>query len=716
MALAFAYTPWLLLIGVLVAAGATFWTYRRTSPPLSSGWRLALGALRFSALVLICFLLLDPIARQRSQTERPPVLAVLVDDSQSLRAVSGGETPDAARAALRPVLEAIGAASRPGEIRPFAFDQSVRALPRLTADSLSFQGSRTNLASALEAMPDELEDENLKGVVLISDGQYTAGRTPVRVADRYPVPIHTVTVGDTTRRRDVRIQRIATNDRAYLDTEVPVRIQVAAQGTRGEQTTVTLLQDGEPIDETTVQLPEGTGEIPVSLQYRPSSVGLQQLTARVTPLEDEATTQNNTQSTSLRVLETKRQVLLLGAAPSPTFASVRRILANDADTRLTVRVPRQDGAFYGGPLPDTLSNTDVVVLAGFPSEAVAPAPIERVASLIEDGTPAIFMLDHQTDVGAWAEQFGSALPARPPSGTALTEAPLQVTGPAAQHPVFRIEGVEPSLLTELPPLSVPAEAWRPSPDATVLAATAAPSEASRPALVVRRRAGRRSAAVLATDTWRWRTLPPSLQTADPLWPGLLSNLLRWVATQDTERQVRVQPVASTFEGGERIELTGEVYDASMAPLSDAAVEVTLTDSTGESTTYGMSRRGNGRYALEAGPLPSGTYRYRAEATRQGTTIGTDQGQFSVGQLRVEYQDPRANPVLMRRIAARSGGQAYRASDVDRLPADLAASSSFTAETVTQTTDTPLRRMILFLVLILLLLGGEWMLRKQKGLA
>jgi hypothetical protein len=470
------------------------------------------------------------------------------------------------------------------------------------------------------------------------------------------------------------------------------------------------------VDEAALQLPEGTGEVPVSLQYRPESAGLQQLTARVTPLDDEATVQNNSQTTSVRVLDTRRQVLLLGAAPSPSFAAVRRILAGDADTRLTTRIPRQDGSFYGGPLPDTLSDTDVVVCAGFPSAAVPSAATERIASLIEAGTPAIFMLDHRTDTDAWSEYFGAALPARPSGSTAFTEAPLQPAGSAAQHPVFRIEGVDPGLLTEMPPLSVPNEPWRPSSDATVLAATATATDDARPALVVRRRAGRRSAALLATDVWRWRTLPPSLQTADPLLPGLLSNLLRWAATQDSEQQVRVRPVASTFEGGEHVELSGDVYDESMAPLSDATVEVTLTDSTGETTEYAMTRQGNGRYSLDAGALPSGTYRYRAEATRQGTAIGTDQGQFSVGQLRVEYQNPRADPVLMRRIAARSGGRAYRSDAVDQLPADLAAASSFRAETVTRTAETPLRHMAFFLVLILLLLGGEWMLRKQKGLA
>ena len=86
MSLSFGLSPWLLALCLVLAAGLTYWTYRRTTPPISRGWRWLLGGLRFVALALIFFLLFEPIVRQLSTTERPPVLAVLIDDSESLRA------------------------------------------------------------------------------------------------------------------------------------------------------------------------------------------------------------------------------------------------------------------------------------------------------------------------------------------------------------------------------------------------------------------------------------------------------------------------------------------------------------------------------------------------------------------------------------------------------------------------------------------------------
>jgi hypothetical protein len=284
------------------------------------------------------------------------------------------------------------------------------------------------------------------------------------------------------------------------------------------------------------------------------------------------------------------------------------------------------------------------------------------------------------------------------------------------HPVFQIEEADVRLFERLPPLAVPSSAWTPTPDATVLATARRPAlSRSDPLLVVRRRAGQRTAALLGTDTWRWATLSADLEAAAPLWPGLVSNLLRWVATQNDDRQVRVRPVSSPFQGSEPVSFTGQVYDGSMSPVADAAVDVTITDSTGTEYPHSMTPIGNGRYDLSVGTLPEGTYRYEAVAQQADRTLGRDQGQFSVGALRLEYQQTRANPVLMRQIAARSGGRAYTMSNGASLSEHLSGAASFSSTTVTNASEAELWRTSIFLALILGLLAAEWTLRKRFGL-
>ena len=716
MAFSFGYSPWLLLLCVAVAGGLTYWTYRTTIPSLPTGWRVLLGGLRFLALALICFLLFKPVLQRFQSTERPPVLAVLVDDSQSMQVVTGDTStasPNVARTSVRPVVDALQDEAMPGTARFFRVGETSRALSGAITDSLRFDGARTDLASGLQTVPEELRDENLGGIVLVSDGQYNTGQTPLRAADRSPVPVHTVTVGDTTRQRDLRVQSVTTNDRAYLNSSVPVRVTLSVTEGPGKPVPVTLEQSGLTLDQRPVRLPSGTGEVSVDLTFQPEQAGLQQLTVRVPELSGEVTARNNARSASLRVLESKRQVLVLGAAPSPNVSALRRVYEQTADTEVTARIPTPDGSFLEGPLPDDLSSFDVVVLAGFPSPSVPDDVVQRVAALIEDGTPALFFLDRQTDLTAWTEHFDEVLPARPDATTSsFSEAPFRIAEGAQQHPVFRIEDADGALFERLPPLQVPTSEWSPTPDAQVLATAAT---TSAPLLVLRRRAGLRTAAVLGSGVWRWALLPSELQAADPLWPGLASNLLRWASTEENDSPVRIRPTASTFGGTEAVSFTGQVYNESMQPVSDAAVEVTVTDSTGTEYPYTMDAAGQGRYTLEVGTLPEGTYQYEAQARLGDTELGTDQGEFSVAPLRIEYQAPRADAVLMRQLANRAGGTAYTPQTVDQLPADLSDQNSFSREVVRQSSEAELWRTSVFLIAILALLATEWTLRKFLGL-
>lgn len=739
MSFSLGWSPALLVVAILAAAGLTVWSYRKTVPPLS-GWRKWLPAmLRFVALTVIVFLLLEPVVQSITQTERPPILAVLVDDSESLNITArssdtagsvrnapgngwgdGSGEPDAStepgtsRSPAASLLPAFGQID--GSVRYFSFDRALRDLGTSPADSLTASGSRTNLSAALDAVRSDLDGENLAGVVVVSDGQYNAGRNPLYVAERFPVPIHTVTLGDTTGARDVQIRRVTTNDLAYVGTELPVRVALRASQAGGEQVTVRLQQNGETLDQETVRLPAGTGEQSVDLSFTPDTPGLQPVTVSVTPLDGEATDRNNAARRSIRVLESKRRVLMLAGAPSPDVGALRRVLERDADTDLTVRVTRQDGRYYGGGFPEDFDEIDVLVLMGFPGPATRDADIDRVATALDAGLPVVFFMQPTTDLGRLSSLTDALPVAVDQARSSSIEALIAPTEQAFQHPIMQVENADDAPWDQLPPLQYNESRWTTSPDARTLATlNVRGMSIDDPALVIRRRAGQRSAALLAHGTWRWTNLPDDLAAARPVWPGVLSNLVRWVAAREDNRPVRVDPVQDVFAGGERVELTGQVYDESLEPVSDATVDVTVTADDGTEYDLSMDPRGNGQYGLDVGVLPEGTYAFEATGRRDGSTLGTDQGRFSVGELTVEYRETRADAALMRQVAERSGGQAFTAASIDEVPVAVQQASGFQASTFETEREFELWRLWGFLGLILACLAGEWTLRKRFGL-
>jgi len=237
-----------------------------------------------------------------------------------------------------------------------------------------------------------------------------------------------------------------------------------------------------------------------------------------------------------------------------------------------------------------------------------------------------------------------------------------------------------------------------------------------PIFAVRRRSATRSAALVGAGTWRWKNVPEDLAQFEHYWPSIFSNTVQWLTAREDDRPVRVVPVRDLFDGGEPVQLTGQVYDESLVPVSDASMEVEIHAPDGTVTPYTMNPIGNGRYTLDAGTFPEGTYRYEATARREDVELGSDEGVFAVGALTLEFKETSANAPLMRQIASRSGGRFLDDLSMGDFERDLtAAAGAFAPVVVEQEREIELRRRYIFLAIIIALLGAEWFVRKRSGM-
>ncbi|HMB91492.1 MAG TPA: hypothetical protein VKP65_11635, partial [Rhodothermales bacterium] len=125
--------------------------------------------------------------------------------------------------------------------------------------------------------------------------------------------------------------------------------------------------------------------------------------------------------------------------------------------------------------------------------------------------------------------------------------------------------------------------------------------------------------------------------------------------------------------------------------------------------------GNGRYVLDVGTLPEGTYTYEATGERNGVTLGNDSGTFAVGSLTLEFKETRANAALLRQIAQRSGGLFFTADQLASLPSALQDGGSFSPVVFEATRETELWHLPVFIAIVILLLTTEWVLRKRSGM-
>lgn len=702
-------SPLLLLLALCIAAGFAWWTYTRMVPRVPTRQRGLLAGLRFATLGILLILLFEPILQRTTARDEAPVLAVLVDATRSL---APHDTGGVGAATLLATLREMPPIS--GEMALFRFAADTQPIEG-PLDELAFDGARTDISRALEQVRQRLDGRNLRGVLLISDGRYNTGRNPLHLADRYPVPVYTVTVGDTTRPRDVLIADVVTNDIAYAGVELPIRVSVQADGFAGQSATVAVSERGRVLGRQTITLPPDGLQQTVDLAVTPEQEGLRRYTISVTEFDDEATHANNSAGVSVRVLSARRRVLLLAATPGPDLSTLRQELELDPNLEIDVRTPRRDGAYYEGDFPSRLADYDLAILLGFPGPATPPGHASAVASAAEEGLPLLFILSQQTDLSRLASALGDVLPARPTTvRTAFLEGQIAPTGPGASHPILAIPGAPAGGLERLPPVLLNESRWTAAPDARVLATTRVRGIAlDDPLLAVRQRGRARSGAILAAGTWRWRNLPADLDDLAGFYPGLTQNLIRWLTSREDDRPVRVRATQDLFDTTEPARFTGQVYDETLEPVSDADVHLTITTPEGTELPFPMRPLGNGRFDVDAGALPEGDYAYTARAERQGVPLGEDRGSFAVGTLDLELRNLTADHALMAELARRSGGEAFFPDELTPLAASL--EERMVPRAVETTSDTELRRLTPLLALIIVLLAGEWVVRKRAGM-
>ncbi|MBO6576279.1 MAG: hypothetical protein JJ896_16330 [Rhodothermales bacterium] len=705
MSLSFGLSPWILiLLGLLAVAGA-IWLYRNTVPRVESSGRIVLSGLRMASLLLLIFLLVEPLITRERTAADPPVVALLIDDSQSM--VADGDTT-AIRAA------AAGITPPGADVRAFRFATDLQVdVP----DSMHFSRGRTDISAALEQTLAELEGENLRAVVLVSDGRYNTGRNPLHIADRFPVPVHTVVLGDTTSRQDVQVRRVLTNEVAYRGTALPMEVGIRHEGFGNARVTVRVLEGGRVLDQEQVTLPAEAGEVPVTLEVVPDTTGLVRYDISVSRSVDEFTYRNNVASVAVQVLESRRRVLLLGGAPSPDLTAIRAALGTDDELAVDLFVRRSSGGYFQGPLPD-LTEYDLLILSGWPSQGTDAGDVDRVASAVaEESIPLLLTLGQRTDFRLM-QRLGPILPVQPRViRSGRTEGRPVRTGAGLRHPALALPANAPGdAWNALPPMAVTDVTWQTAADAQVLATTAIRGVTlDDPSLVLRRRSGARAAVLLASGFWQWSNLPPSLEAYQEVWPTLTGNLVQWLAAPEDDRPVRVRPLTTSFEGGERVEFFGQVYDESAQPVPGATVDLQIRTPDGTTLPFAMRSIGSGRYRADAGTLPEGRYAYTAAASLANEQLGEDSGVFSVGPLALEYQDTRADAALMRQIALRTGGQALDLSSLGALSQPAAQASWLHPRDRVVRSSIRLWQRYPFLVLVLVLLTAEWFLRKRRGL-
>ncbi|MCS7210916.1 MAG: hypothetical protein RMI34_06670 [Chloroherpetonaceae bacterium] len=699
---------WLFVLALCAAVGLAIFTYyaTRLSPALKAG----LIVLRSLSVFLTFSLFLEPACTRTTRYTELPTLAVVIDNSESLTIQDGsGRRDSLVRATLTRYRSALD------ELGHIKFYQFGSAFKPTVLDSVTFSDKYTNFSDAIESLLRLRTPEKLNAAVIVSDGQVTAGETPSYAAERSPIPIYTVLVGDTLIKRDIALRRIVAPDVAVVGAKTPISAVITQEGFRGATLTATLRSDKTVLERKTITLtsPEQT----VAFELVPKEAGETRFQLSLSTLAGEFSTRNNAQSFFIKVQKQKKKVLVVSGLPDPEISAVRNALATSSSIEAVFFTQRGASDFIEGALNlDKHKDADVAILIGFPNAVVSEGIAAQIKKFLETTNLPVFSIMTFQSSAVRLKAFEPFLAVRigRTSGEVLDNlASIKATLQAAQLSIFRpIAASLDQSLRQAPPVSYLDFNFQPKPSSTTLWTLGFQNQTTDKVLfAIAKSAERKTATLTAIQFWKlW--LSPDEEVRE-LYRQTILGTLEWLTAQEDLRRFRVEPAAKIFDESERVLFSATLQDEALQPISSAAITLKVQHKeTGNaySTVFEPSSEA-GLYHAAFERLPAGDYSFSAEAREGERLLGTAAGRFLVSQTSLEFRQLHADANTLRSIAAQSGGKFYHLTEFEAFLQDLRRDAAF-QPTLQQTQQSAeFANLAPTLVIILFLLAAEWLIRK-----
>ena len=704
----------LMLLAAVAAFVLSFVAYRYTLPPISPSLRFSLVALRTLGLFLLLLLLGEPLLSLVYHRTEKPVLALLIDQSKSMTIRDKGG--DRREIALQLAESRTFRDSLPNTDLVYGvFDSKMTLLTSFAIDSVAFRGDGTDIGGALRQLKSAMQQRNLRGVLVLTDGNSTGGSGVLAEAEELGVPVSAVGIGDTTVPRDILLQRVVSNTITYVGTTVPVNATLKSSGFTNERVEVTLLDGGTVRDRKTITLEPGIRQYEVPLSFKPDADGTKKITVEASELPGELSTQNNRSSLYVKVLKSKMRVALFGGAPSADVAAIRRALQEDENVEVKAFIERGNGQFYGGmPAQQDVRDADCILLVGFPGAASSTTVLRMLADQCAAGKGLMLVLSRSTDFKK-LQILQSALPFLVPEQHGEeTQTFVAIAEAQRQNPILR-SLPPPDVWAKLAPAFIHDVPVQAKPESEILAFGRIQSMTTNDPLFLSRRVNRtKSLALMCYGLWRWKTYAEGVPGAERLLENLVSSSVRWLVTREEDKPVQVRPSKEVFSGSEPVGFTAQVYDENYVPVGDAEVSLTV-ERQGQTSQLTLTSLGNGRFEGSFDALPEGDYAYTARAIAGGNELAQVKGSFAVGGLNSEFLETRMNKLLLQQLASRTGGKYYDPPELGRLPADLARLPEFKPRDVTLAQHIELWNERWMIGILVFLFSIEWFLRKRNGM-
>lgn len=651
-----------------------------------------LAIIRGILVSLLAFLLINPLLRNNKSTIEKPTVVLAVDNSSSMTH-SGQAKLEALKKNLQQLKESIEAKGASVEIQILDEDADNQSI-----SDIKFNKKRSDLSQMLANIKSSYEGRNLTDVILVSDGIANEGISPTY--GKYNFNIHAVGLGDTTQKRDVKLNAIYANRIAYLSNKFPIQAEVSSFGFQGKSTTVLLKQAGNVIDKQVVSFDKQDDLKQITFYVTAQQKGMQRFTVEVVPLNAEFSTKNNAKDAYIDIVDGKEKVLLVALSPHPDVKALKSIIEKNDLYELTIKIVQSDDLSQIGSQP-----FDVLILHQLPDIYGMGGNV--VSRLLAQGKPTLFVLGNQTNISSF-NGMQQTLSIAAQAGKAD-----KVTAKFNNNfNLFNLDGDKLTLLERLPPILAPFGDYKPTAGSEIILYQRVGSLTTpKPLLIANTTSARKSAVLAGEGLWLWRLEEFSLTDKQEIIDEVVMKTLQLISVKDDKRKLRVYPISPDFSIDEKVIFENEAYNDIYERIYNQDIKLDITDEKGKVRSFSYTTtKDNSRFEITG--LPEGVYRYKASTQVLGKGEVVD-GQFIVRNTDLESLNTTADFNMLRTLATQNNGKFFVANQLEKLKDFLSSNKAPDKVTSVEEMNEFINLKWVFFVL-LLLATIEWGVRKYLG--
>jgi hypothetical protein len=656
--------------------------WQRSGHRRSAAW---LESLRFLLISLLALTLLRPEwVRHIQRTEKPEVI-VLCDASSSMR--------------MRDVLlhdQVVSRADWLQQQRQAEFWKSLEANAKVVVQDFSAPTKGTNSLAVKAAEGTDLNraletvlqrEKNLKAVLLLSDGDWNVGKSPVSAATRFreqSVPIFTVAVGRETPLPDLVLENVSAPSYGLFGEQIAIPFRIRSYLPHDVKTAVTLFEGRREETKKEIVIP-AMSELQEAILWSPHSVGDVALTLRLPVEPDESLPENNEQTFRINIRVETLKVLVVDSLPRWEYRYLRNALARDPGVEMNCILYHPGlgmgaGRHYLSAFPETkeaLSRYDVIFLGdvGVGENELSEKDAELVKGLVEQqGSGLVFLPGRRSrELSFLNSGLKDLIPvvfdAGKPEGIGLqNESTLILSSVGRRHLLTRFDSDEErndELWKQLPGFFWSAAVEKSRPGSEVLAVHSSLRNSwGRMPLLVTRPAGSGKVLFMGTDSaWRWRR-----GVEDKYHYRFWSQVVRWMAHQRhlSEKQgIRLSFSPEVPQTGETVFLQSTVLDAAGFPIEEGDVVGKITSPSGrtERLDFTPVEGGWGVFKSSFIPAEGGSYKASITCERHNRHLETE---LLIVQPQIEKLGQPANTPVLREVAGITQGAAASFEALDKI--------------------------------------------------